>query len=261
MLYERISKETLRLQQQMETIQKSLENFDLPEGKFICSRNGRYSKWYHSNGTSITYIPKSNRALAEKFAIKNYLSCVLDDLSHEKKALDFYLRHHRPYSDNAEQLLTKNPGYAELLASHFTSFSQEITDWINAPYEQNCKNPEHLLHKTASGHLVRSKSEAMIDSYLYTNRIPFRYECALYLGNTLLYPDFTIRHPDTGELYYWEHFGLMDDPSYCKTVTNKLQCYIGHGIIPSIQLITTYETQSNPLSTELIYKTIEHYFL
>ena len=35
--------------------------------------------------------------------------------------------------------------------------------------------------------------------------IPFRYECALTLGNTTVYPDFTIMHPNTGELIYREH--------------------------------------------------------
>ena len=101
----------------------------------------------------------------------------------------------------------------------------------------------------------------MISHFLYTNRIPFRYECALNLDTTTLYPDFTIRHPSTGEFYYWEHFGLMDDPSYCKTVSSKIYFYSINGIIPMIHLITTYETQNNPLSIETIEKTIEHYFL
>lgn len=259
MLYERISKESQRLQQQIDSLQKSIN--DLPDGKLVCCHHGKYCKWYQSDGITKTYIPKSNRALAEQLAAKKYLSGILDDLSHEKTALDFYLRHHRPDSENSEQLLNEIPGYRELLSPYFKPASQELIDWINSPYEQNKNHPEHLLHKTDSGHLVRSKSEAMIASYLYANHIPFRYECALYLDTTLLYPDFTIRHPETGELYYWEHFGLMDDPSYCKAVTTKLQTYITYEIIPSIRLITTYETQKNPLSTEVIHKIIEHYFL
>ena len=259
MLYERISKETKRLQQQIDSLEKSLNDF--PDGKLVCCHHGPYCKWYQSDGITKTYIPKSNRALAEQLAAKKYLSGILADLSHEKTALDFYLRHHRPYSENSKQLLNEIPGYRELLSPYFKPDSQELIDWMNSPYEQNTNHPEHLLHKTDSGHLVRSKSEAIIASYLHANRIPFRYECALYLDTTLLFPDFTIRHPDTGELYYWEHFGLMDDPSYCKTVTTKLQTYITYEIIPSIQLITTYETQKNPLSTEVIHKIVEHYFL
>ncbi len=131
---------------------------------------------------------------------------------------------------------------------------------MNAPYEQNPKHPEQLIHKTASGKLVRSKSEAMIDLYLYTKQIPYRYECSLQLGETTLYPDFTILHPHTGEIIYWEHFGMMDEPFYYQKVFPKLQLYTAYGIVPSIRLITTYETRTNPLSSEVIEKIIEHYF-
>ena len=96
---------------------------------------------------------------------------------------------------------------------------------------------------------------------LYINKIPFRYECALHLGETTLFPDFTIRHPKTGNVYYWEHFGLMDNPAYSQNAYSKLQLYTSHGIIPSIQLITTYETKDNPLSTDIVEKIIAYYFL
>lgn len=101
----------------------------------------------------------------------------------------------------------------------------------------------------------------MIDMLLHTNKIPFRYECALQLGELTIYPDFTIRHPKTGQIYYWEHFGMMDHPAYSINVASKLDLYISHGIIPSIHLITTYETKDNPLSFEVISKLISHYFL
>lgn len=134
-------------------------------------------------------------------------------------------------------------------------------NWKNAPYTRNLKFPEQLIHKAASGNFVRSKSEAMIDMFLYKNKIPFRYECALLLGETTIFPDFTIRHPKNGNTYYWEHFGLMDDSNYSKNTCSKLNLYTSHKIIPSIQLITTYETETNPLDTETIEKIIEHYFL
>ena len=88
--------------------------------------------------------------------------------------------------------------------------------------------------------------------------IPFRYECALHLGNTTLFPDFTIRHPKTGEFFYWEHFGMIDNATYCQNMTSKLQLYTAHGIIPSIQLITTYETKEHPLSAEMVENIIPY---
>lgn len=109
--------------------------------------------------------------------------------------------------------------------------------------------------------MVRSKSEVMIDMILFQNKIPFRYEAPLQLGDTTIYPDFTIRHPHTGDTYYWEHFGLMDDPSYSKNAISKLHLYVNHGIIPSLRLITTYETKESPLSIDKIEKIVKEYFV
>ena len=257
-LYERILKEHLRLQKQIDSVRAELEA--LPDGKLICSQNDTRVKWYQSDGHKKTYIPKKNRCLAEQLAKKKYLTLTLEDLTHEQRALDFYLSHHSKNTGKTEHLLTDIQGYQELLSPYFQTNSQKISDWQNAPYEQNPKYPEQLIHKTASGKFVRSKSEAMIDLYLYTKQIPFRYECALQLGETILYPDFTILHPHTREIFYWEHFGMMDEPYYYQKVFPKLQLYTSYGIIPSINLITTFETRNNPLSSEVIEKVIEHYF-
>ena len=138
--------------------------------------------------------------------------------------------------------------------------STELNQWMNADFEYNIKYPEQRIHKSASGLMVRSKSEALIATLLSHNRIPFRYECALCLGETTLHPDFTLRHPKTGAFYYWEHFGLMDFPSYRKNVFSKLQLYTAHNIIPSIQLITTYETSEHPFDSAYAEQLIHYYF-
>ena len=137
----------------------------------------------------------------------------------------------------------------------------EATKWANEPYPRNPLYPEQLIHKTSSGHMVRSKSEAMIDMYLHINKIPFRYECELTLGEYTFYPDFTIRHPKTNEIFYWEHFGMMDTSTYTKSAFTKLYQYTSYNIFPSIQLITTYETKDHPLNSDVIEKIIEYYFL
>lgn len=259
MLYNQILKEQQRIQKQISSLQDKLVSY--PEGKLICCHHRNLCKWYRSDGHSRTYIPKTNRILAQQLASKKYYSYTLKELLQEQKALNSYLKHHLPDSKCTSKALLEIPGYKELLSPLFKPLSQHLSDWASSPYEQNLQNPENLIHKTSSGHLVRSKSEAMIAHFLYINQIPFRYECALQLNRTTLFPDFTIRHPVTGETFYWEHFGLMDDPSYCKNAASKIQLYSIHDIIPSIQLITTYETQKNPLSTDTIQRNIEQYFL
>ena len=100
----------------------------------------------------------------------------------------------------------------------------------------------------------------MIDMFLFQKKIPYHYEELLVLGGIRMYPDFTIRHPKTGEFFYWEHFGMVDDPVYYQKMVAKMRTYITHGICPSVQLIMTYETQACPLSLEMIEKTIGFYF-
>ena len=230
----------------------------LPEGKLLSVLDGKHSKWYYCNHHTRTYLSKRDRSFAEQLAVKKYLQAKLDDLLHEKNALDAYLAHHS--ADETATNLATSPAYQELLAPIFTPLSRELTTWQNAPYPGNPLHPEQLCIKASSGKFVRSKSEALIDMALYQNKIPFRYECPLQLGQTTLYPDFTLRHPATGSFYYWEHFGLMNDANYCKNVASKLELYSQHGIIPSINLITTYENKEHPLSPDMIAKTIDFYF-
>ena len=102
------------------------------------------------------------------------------------------------------------------------------------------------------GKKLRSKSEVIIDMLLYKYQIPFHYEERLVLNGFEMYPDFTIRHPMTGETMYWEHFGLMDNEIYRNNVYQKMKRYCENGIIPSINLIATYETNDHQLNIEYI---------
>ena len=56
----------------------------MPEGKLICCGN----KFYRSDGHKKTYIKKKDKVLAEKLAVKKYLSALLEDLEKEKSATE-----------------------------------------------------------------------------------------------------------------------------------------------------------------------------
>ena len=258
-IYERMLNESRRLEEKIQSITKQLSAF--PSGKLYCTHTGKYVKWHVTDGKHQEYIPKKNRKFAEQLAQKKYLLLLKEDLENEKRAIDFYLRHHKKDVGKAEKLLTEELAYQELLQSKFQPLSKELSEWQKQEFESNPYYPEKLIHRTASGRLVRSKSEAIIDMFLSLNNIPFHYEEKLVLGGITLFPDFTIRHPQTGETFYWEHFGRMDDPEYIRKTASKIQRYSLHGIIPGIKLITTYETEDAPLSTEMVEKIIEYYFL
>lgn len=259
MIYEQMLKEKKKIEEQINLLESQVNQ--LPDGKIFCTHFGKYTKWYQTDGKTQIYIPKKERHLAEQLALKKYLSLQLKNLQQEKLAIEYYLRHHDTKAEQAENSFHNTPAYRELLSPYFKPISQELFEWQNTQYETNDKHPENLVHETVSGIYVRSKSEEMIDMVLYKNKIPFRYECRLKLGDLSLYPDFTIRHPKTGETYYWEHFGLMDDANYSKNAFSKLQHYTSNGIIPSIQLITTYETKNNPLTINNVEEIVNHYFL
>ena len=249
--------ESKRLEERIKSLESQIES--CPEGKIICTPNGNTYKWYRSDGHKSVYIPKSERKLAEQLAVKKYLQQIKEDCTQEKSAIEFYLRHHK--ASQVEDLLINKPGYQDLLSPYFKHQSQEIEAWKNAPFEQNPKYPENKIHKTSSGNVVRSKSEALIDMVLYTNKIPFRYDCALQLREYTIYPDFTILHPRTQKIIYWEHFGKMDDLKYNRNIGERIQVYVNNGIVPSIDLITTYETSKQPLTTQEIEKIVCNYFL
>lgn len=233
----------------------------MPEGKLLCAKNGKRYKWYLSNGSNPIYLKKKEKHLAEQLAEKKYLQLKKEDLLLELKAINSYLRIKSKTNDAADKLLTEASGYSALLKEKFKVESEELFKWQTEEYVKNNNFIENLKHRTSSGGMVRSKSEVIIDTVLYKNKIPYRYECALKLGGRIVYPDFTIRHPKTGEIFYWEHFGAMDDPNYYKNVFSKLEEYTAHGIVPNINLITTYETAEYPLGIYEVENMVERYFL
>ena len=165
--------------------------------------------------------------------------------------------------ERAADLLQESSPYYELLQGYFAKekLPVSVQKWCAEAYETNTSHPEHLIHTTLAGHKVRSKSEVIIANLLYTNHIPYRYEAALSLPEFTVYPDFTILHPATNQIFYWEHFGMMDKSTYCDAACNKLKSYCYNGIFPSMQLITTYETGKVPIRSEQVQQIITQYFL
>ena len=256
--YYTLTNERKHLESKIINIKEKLET--LPKENLRCARNKNSYKWYSYSDNSRKYIYKKDRTYAEKLALKKYYLLALEDCTQELKAINACLKHF-PDHKKSDLLIQQESEYKNLLSNHFKPINPDFEKWASEPYDTNNSHPESLKFKTAGGYFVRSKSELIIDNLLSINKLPFRYECALNLNSIVLYPDFTIKHPKTGILFYWEHFGLIDNPSYANSATSKLHSYISNGIYPNINLITTYETKENPLDTNMIEKIIKYYFL
>lgn len=257
-IIERMLDERRQLEKQIQEVEEKLKV--LPKGKLVCCSDSKHTKYYQSDGHQKVYISKSEKMLAEQLAIKKYLTLLKQELLNQLNAVNAYLKHHKSQELKSLQFLAKIPEFSDKIKSFCNPQMKEIQEWIKESYDTNRNNPEKLVFKSASGNVLRSKSEYMIDVNLNLRGIPYRYECALELGDVVYYPDFTICHPKTGKIYYWEHLGLMDNHDYVTKVISKLRFYCENGIIPGINLILTSETKDVPLNPRHVEELIECYF-
>ena len=95
--------------------------------------------------------------------------------------------------------------------------------------------------KTKRGEYVRSKSELIIADRLFDAGIPYHYEVACERKKWIIsYPDFLVLNPRTKKEYYWEHFGMMGDPTYLEQTLGKIEKYARYGITLGNNLIATF---------------------
>ena len=236
---------------------------ELPEGSLYCNNKkaqSYYSQCVYANGVrKQNYVGTStgkNAKLIAALKRKRFLLKCKKVLEKDVEALEVCLQKYEEFDPSkiSQNLATtyesiKYPGQSPV-----------DLDWQNAPYQRAEMHPENLKHETAGGLRVRSKSEALIAFALDLAQIPFHYEEILELDDKKIVPDFTIRHPSTKEIYYWEHFGMMDDPAYAGDTYKKMIVYGRNGIFPGQNLIFTMENTENPLSIQEIQRTISHHF-
>ncbi len=89
---------------------------------------------------------------------------------------------------------------------------------------------ENLIHRTARGEMVRSKSEVIIADHLARQDIEYCYEQPLTIAGVTKYPDFTIEDAESGMNFYWEHCGMLHVPRYLRRWKEKLSWYEANGI-------------------------------
>ncbi len=252
--------EDKQIQKLLTTLKKLNKVYNsLPEGHISISHAGDNYKWFHSTEGGTKYLKKCEVKLAKKLAIKKYLKLKIAVIKAEIRDLSKAPSITNKSREKLYQLLS-DPAYLELLSDFLSQNTLEAAYWMKADYPKNQKHPESLVHPTVGGIMVRSKSESMIAMALAENNIPFRYENLLTIGNITIAPDFTLLHPVTKELYYWEHFGMIDNEKYYESFASKIQTYAKANIILGDNLIASFETSENPLSYNTINNILKQYF-
>jgi len=136
-----------------------------------------------------------------------------------------------------------------------------IRKWKDVSYEPMAVD-ENIEFTSANGVKVRSKSELIIANMLEQAGILYRYEYPVTLrGLGTVRPDFFCLNQRTRKEYIWEHFGMMDNIAYANKNVNKIQNYEQNGFIPGKNMIMTFESSMNPLSSFTIKSMIEEFLI
>ena len=113
---------------------------------------------------------------------------------------------------------------------------------------------------STAGIRVRSKSEMLIADCLTKNKIPFKYEFPIKTTNGItLHPDFICLNTKTHQQFLWEHFGLMDNSEYAVNMVQKDNLYRKNGFFQGKNLIYTFETKQQPITSREIETRSQRY--
>lgn len=233
---------------------------NMPEGRLRISSHGNRTQYYKRNGTKDingSYIKDKN--LAKKLAQKEYDKKIIDLAEKELYVIQKFFRNY-PEITVEEYYETLHGERQKLIVPVEETIEQFIENWKNMEYKGKDFAEDFPEYYTAKGERVRSKSELIIADFFEREGILYHYEQPLFLKNFgIVYPDFTVLNIRNRKEYYWEHFGMMDEPEYVEKAIQKTITYQQHGYYQGENLIFTYETRKIPLNQKNLKMMVERY--
>jgi hypothetical protein len=121
----------------------------------------------------------------------------------------------------------------QFYASDYAAVQETAADNVRLYEDYRSRYPAE--YRCTDGHMVRSKSEQLIDEWLYRNRIAHGYEELPNLPERII-PDFTLHFSGASPIFI-EFWGLLGDPYYNRQRFRKCEAYVRHGC----RLIELYE--------------------
>lgn len=239
----------------------------VPEGRIVLrtvrGRSRFYQRLPNTQPTSKVryrdkYLGTNKKTLLSDLANKRYHSALCPCLTEEIAALNSFLDSYHPEKKYlAYECLP--PDLRAQVSPLFLSSAEKCRHWQNQQFENNpFQIDPQYSHTTARGETVRSRAECILCDKVGRKQLAYHYEEKLVIGNVTVYPDITIMHPQTCELYYLEFFGMMDNPAYSKKAFDKIQLYLSAGLGPN--LISIFDSKDAPFNFNKFDAILKSYF-
>lgn len=221
-------------------------------------KHGKYSYLYSYENKKIQYVSIKAPHISKLVTAKYYRK-LLPCIDRELRTLKLFQSNYCPeekyriintFPDNLRCFITP-------VIKDQTTKCREWAEqkFYSCPYEFD-NSAEFITEKNER---VRSKAEYIIANMLNDMGLSYRYECEYILDSKTVYPDFTIMHPVTGELYYLEYFGLMDDEEYAAKTMRKISAY--YQTKDAARFIFLFESFQAPMNVKAIKNLLTRIFL
>lgn len=263
-----LRKQLLARKLKLESIIRSCSEWikKAPKGYIVISKSHSCYRFYYkttkNSSLGIKLDKEKDKALIKTLCLKDYYSRVLfvakEELKKIKKVLDF---------EKKELIASIYEDLHPIRKSYITPLDIKLEDKIIAFVEDKGIDvkPEEgkYMVRTKRGEYVRSMAEYKIANSLLAAGIPYKYEFPYRaVDGHYLHPDFTVINKNTGEIFLWEHFGMMDKPDYVKnSFLYKINLYADDDIYIGKGLIVTFTGYNQELKQEMIDAMISKYLI
>lgn len=229
-----------------------------PAGSLIASCSHGVAQYYVYADGRRAYT--KDALLAERLAYKCYYSALMKRAESELSRLTSFLEKCRDAS--VEDVYRDLPELKKPLIKPLCVDNDTYAEWWMSQQYKSLNYETSEEYSTNGSDRYRSKSESMIAACLREAGIPFRYECQLHLkGFGDIYPDFTVLNRRTREVFYHEHFGMMENADYAAKALQKINAYEKNGLLQGRKLITTFESEHVHIDMRVVQKIIEEFYL
>ena len=233
----------------------SLLVYDKRGKRYYCQRFRPEGNRKKEHRVSINKDADMILALARKKYVEHALASTVNDIA----ALDEAIGKYAPVNEESV-MASFCAKYPELSKGVFFG-KRDAESWAAGGAPNEGFYEEDLKSVSSQGEKMRSGGEMYIASRLDHFGIPYRYEEALGIPDLIYAPDFTILRPRDRKIFYWEHFGMVNDETYVRKNIGKVSDYIDYGIRPWDNFIMTFNNEKGGFNGKLIDAMIDCWLL